>query len=240
MASLVSHSSRRHCSRVSYLHAAGGYDLPEVGGAGGTQRPNHAVWGMCFPALYHTHIHFSHAVWIRRDWLWRVSVFTRWNINDPQSLKDKTSHCVLKLDCQFKLFMNVPLTYDPPHACAHRPDWQCAVSGRPWNASVFHLCIILSFSLVGRKCWVVVVLSKLKSMTGRNYVWSHDLDLELCMLPETQELPRPTLPLIGPFCTSHLLVNDRKMSLSKFYMLSPKLLAILESCFIWIGATMSA
>lgn len=118
MASLVSHSSRRHCSRVSYLHAAGGYDLPEVGGAGGTQRPNHTVWGMCFPALYRTHIHFSHAIWIRRDWLWWVSVFTRWNIDDPQSLKDKTSHCVLKLDCQFKLFMNVPLTYDPPHVCA--------------------------------------------------------------------------------------------------------------------------
>ncbi len=153
MASLVSHSSRRHCSRVSYLHPAGGYDLSEVGGAGGTQRPNHTVWGMCFPALYRTHIHFSHAVWIRRDWFWWVSVFTRWNIDDPQSLKDKTSHCVLKLDCQFKLFMNVPLTYDPPHACAHRPDWQCAVLGRPWNASVFHPCIIQSFSLVGRKCW---------------------------------------------------------------------------------------
>lgn len=165
-------------------------------------------------ALYRTHIHYSHAVWSLGDSLLRVSIFTRWNIDEPQSLKDKTSHCVLKLDCQFKLFMNVPLTHDPLHACAHRSDWQCAVLVRPWNASVFHSCKIQSFSLVGRKCWrVVVVLSQLSQC--QKYVWSHDLDLELCMLPETQEPPRPSLPLIGPYCTSHLLVNDRKMSLSK-------------------------
>lgn len=162
-------------------------------------------------ALYCTHIHYSHAVWSLGDSLWRVSIFTRWNIDEPQSLKDKTSHCVLKLDCQFKLFMNVPITHDPLHACTHRLcDWQCAVLVRPWNASVFHSCKIQSFSLEE------LLLFFLNSVSVRQkYVWSHDLDLALCMLPETQEPPRPSLPLIGPFCTSHLLVNDRKMSLSK-------------------------
>lgn len=38
-------SARRHRLRVPHLHPAGGHDLSEVGGAGGAQRPHHAVRG---------------------------------------------------------------------------------------------------------------------------------------------------------------------------------------------------
>lgn len=137
-------------------------------------------------ALYRTRIHFSHAVWIFGDSLWCVSIFTRWNIDEPQSLKDKTSHCVLKLDCQFKLFMNVPLTHDPLHAIAHRPDWQCAVLVRPWTVSVFHPCKIQSFSLVGRECWVVGgVLSQLSQ-------WQTEVCMKSWFGPGTLHAARDT------------------------------------------------
>lgn len=173
---------------------------------------------LLFTAFISISLPLSEAPW---DLLWRVSIFSRWNIDEPQCLKDKTSHCVLKLDCQLKLFMNVPQTYDPLHACAHRPDWQWDLgmwvfssskfqSSRPRNAEL--LLFILLHSVSDRQ----------------KYAWSHDLVLELCMLPETQEPPRPTLPLIGPYCTSHLLVNDRKMSLSKVMRYLLHFSAILE------------
>lgn len=48
---LLFRSSRRHCSRISHVHPAGWHDLPQMGGACGTQWSHHTVWGMCFSAL---------------------------------------------------------------------------------------------------------------------------------------------------------------------------------------------
>lgn len=41
----ISHSSRRHSTRVAHLHPSWWHDLPEVGGACWAQWPNYAVWG---------------------------------------------------------------------------------------------------------------------------------------------------------------------------------------------------
>lgn len=44
-------SARRHRLGVPHLHPAGGYDISEVGGTGGAQRPHHAVRGMSRTAV---------------------------------------------------------------------------------------------------------------------------------------------------------------------------------------------